>query len=80
MSVSKNGAGSDVMSDMLYEKKLEFLKKMKNRVRASYNDMINLPYDISRETRLSWKDESDINDHLFELIYEDIARLRGLDK
>jgi hypothetical protein len=70
----------NLMSDKLYERKLEFLLKMKNRVRASYADMINSPQAIPSVTRLEWKNESEINDHLFELIYEDIARLRGLDK
>lgn len=75
MSVNENQ-----MIDKMYEKKLEFLKKMKNRVRASYTDMINLPHEIPAVIRMAWKNESEINDHLFELIYEDIARLRGLDK
>lgn len=75
MSMNQN-----LMSDMLYEKKLKFIKDMKRLVKSSMENLIDLPYGISPETRKKWREESDINDHLFELIHEDIARLRGLDK
>jgi hypothetical protein len=56
------------MSVTTFEEKCEFLRKMSNRIRASYNDMIESPMSISSDIRTRWAEEADRANQMFDEI------------
>lgn len=70
---------TDNPPDLLYVLKREFLDDMKSRIAHHYDELISSPQPISSETRARWREEADRANEMFDLIYEDIARLEGLE-
>lgn len=64
----------------LYALKLKFLENMKSRIAHQFDELASSPHSMSKDTRIWYLAEANLANEMFDLIYEDIARLRDLDK